>query len=138
MRPMRRRRPWRGAGARVGQSLVEFTLIVMLLMLVTMGAIQTGISLYAAWVVVPGAVQDGASVAARNGATLEDGRQRTLALLAAGGVARLGRWQVTAEDLGDTVHVQVEGQWPLFLPTGGPMIRIAQEHSVSKEVIRVA
>src|SRR3712207_7427053 len=52
VRDGRRRRARIG---RAGQALVEFALVLGLLLTLTLGAIQTGITLYVAWVVVPGA-----------------------------------------------------------------------------------
>jgi TadE-like protein len=120
---------------RAGQALVEFGLVAILALTLIVGVIQLGFVLYAG-AVLTGAVQDGATRAAQSGATPEDGRRRTLDLLAAGRVLQLGRWTVTAADLGETVQVGAAGDLPYVVPLGGLTIRLTQRHAATKEYLR--
>jgi hypothetical protein len=119
--------------ARPGQALVEFALVALVTLALLLGVIQAGVLIYAGWIVLPGAVQDGAAVAASAGATPEDGRRRALDLLAAGGVGRLGRWTVEVEDLGGAVRLTATGDLPPVAPLGGATIRLRQAHTAVKE-----
>jgi hypothetical protein len=120
---------------RSGQALVEFGLVAILTLTLIVGVIQLGFIIYAG-AVLTGAVQDGAARAAQDGATLEDGRRRALDLLDAGRVGRLGRWTVTAEDLGETVRVSAVGELPYVVPLGGMTLRLARGHGALKEMLR--
>jgi hypothetical protein len=120
--------------ARPGQALVEFGLVALLALTLIVGVIQLGFILYAG-AVLAGAVQDGATRAAQHGATVEDGRQRTLDLLAAGRVLHLGRWTVIAEDRGETMHLTATGELPYVVPLGRLTIRLAQQHGATKEYL---
>lgn len=128
------------AGAMTGQSLVEFALTALLLLSVTLGGLQIGLAVYAGWIVLPGAVQEGATVAARRGASvttqLEAGRRRTTELLNSSGLGHLTTFTVTATDLGETVEVRATGNLPLVLPLGSLSLRLHHAHSVSKEAFR--
>lgn len=130
-----RRTPRSRPSAHAGQALVEFGLVAILTLTLIVGVIQLGVILYAG-TVLTGAVQDGATRAAQSGATPEDGRQRTLDLLAAGRVLALGRWTVTAEDQGETVAVAAIGDLPYVVPLGVMTIRLTQRHEATKEMLR--
>src|SRR5262245_61743292 len=128
------------SGGRAGQSLVEFALTATLLLAAVLIGLQLGLAAYAGLIVLPGAVQDGAAVAARRGGAIEErlerGRRRALGLIAAGGVAGLlDGLTVTATDLGETVEVRATGGLPLVGPIGGRRIALERRHAARKEAL---
>jgi hypothetical protein len=131
------------ARGRAGQSLVEFARTATLLLAAILIGLQLGLAAYAGLIVLPGAVQDGAAVAARRGGTIEErlerGRRRALGLIAAGGVAGLlDGLTVTATDLGETVEVRATGGLPLIGPFGGRGIGLDRRHAARKEALGAA
>src|SRR5262245_57595872 len=109
-------------GARAGQALVEFALTLPLVLLVVLGTVQLLLAAYVAWIVLPGAVQDGATVAGQRSADpalqLERGRQRALGLIAGSGAgAMVTDLEVSATDLdGQLIEVRASGRLWLIAP----------------------
>jgi Flp pilus assembly protein TadG len=107
-----------------------------LLLLVAVGLVQFALYLHAEHVVT-GAVQDGARVAAEDGATLADGVRRAQDLLTAGLGPTARDVRVQATDGGDTVLLEASGQMRLVIPwVGDNSVPLRARSLVSKERFR--
>ena len=102
------------------QGLAEFAVVVPALMGAVFTIIGIGFWLYAQ-VVVTGAAQEGARVAAREGATLAEG-QRAAEQMLVGGLGQRGS-SVPVQVAGDAdlVIVDVAGQFPISVMLGQPV-----------------
>jgi hypothetical protein len=102
------------------QGLAEFAVVVPSLMGAVFTIIGIGFWLYAQ-VVVAGAAQEGARVAAREGATLAEG-QRAAEQVLVGGLGQRGS-SVPVQVAGDAdlVIVDVAGQFPISVMLGQPV-----------------
>jgi hypothetical protein len=111
---------WRHPRRLRAQGLTEFVVVVPVLMGAVFTIIGIGFWLYAQ-LVVAGAAQEGARVAARDGATLAEG-QRAAEQFLVGGLGQRGTSipvQI-AEDT-DLVVVDVAGQFPISVLLGQPV-----------------
>jgi len=102
------------------QGLAEFAVVVPSLMGAVFTIIGIGFWLYAQ-VVVTGAAQEGARVAAREGATMAEG-QRAAEQMLVGGLGQRGS-SVPVQVAGDAdvVIVDVAGQFPISVMLGQPV-----------------
>jgi len=102
------------------QGLAGFAVVVPALMGLVLTIIGIGFWLYAQ-LVVAGAAQEGARVAAREGATLAEG-QRAAQQLLAGGLGPGGlRLPVQVAEDPDVVLVDIAGQFPVSVLLGQPV-----------------
>src|SRR5438045_3964851 len=98
-----------------GSSTVELALILPLLLLALVGAVQFAVINHAQNVAAT-AVEEGARLAASDGATLGDGASRTRDVLRAGLGATGAAFAVDGEDTGETVTLHAIGQYRLMIP----------------------
>jgi Flp pilus assembly protein TadG len=116
--------------------MVELALVLPVLLAILIGVVQFAL-VYHARDVAATAAQEGARLAAGEGRTPAEGAARTREVLQSG-LGRTGReFTVTAQDTGETVVVQAEGDYPLIiLWVTGRSIPIEAEAEVHKEGFR--
>lgn len=102
-------------GGERGSSTVELALVLPLLLLVLVGTVQFAVAHHARDVAAT-AAEEGARLAASDGATLDDGAARTREVLRSGLGSTGGEFTVAAEDTGESVTVRANGQYPLLIP----------------------
>lgn len=108
--------------------MVPVVLVAMILV------VQFGLA-YHARQVVAGAVQDGAAVAARRGASVEAGVQTADQLIATSAGRLLVDHSVTATSTGDLVSISASGEVVRLLPVL-PTIRVQATGTASVEQFR--
>ena len=120
----------------LGQSMVEFALVLPLLLVVLVGVVQFALA-YHARDVATTAVQEGARLAAAEGRTPAEGAARAREVLESG-LGKTGTgFTVTAQDDGEIVIVETAGDYPLFIPwLAGRSVEIEAESGVHKEGFR--
>ena len=119
-----------------GSSTVELALVMPLLLIVLVGAVQFAL-VYHAKNVAGTAVQEGARVAASEGASADAGAARTREVLTSGLGQTGSGFQVSAEDTGETVVTRAVGEYELFIPwVAGRGIPIEARAEVRKEGFR--
>lgn len=111
----RRTRGGAPAPDQAGQTAVETALAFPLLVVLALGLTQFAL-FYHAEMVVTGAVQDGARVAASADRTLADGVAHAQALLDAGLGRTAAEVSIQATDGGDTVSLEARGQLRTVIP----------------------
>jgi Flp pilus assembly protein TadG len=116
--------------------MVELALALPVLLIILVAAVQFAL-VYHAKDVATTAAQEGARLAAAEGRTPAEGAGRAQDVLESG-LGRTGsEFNVIAEDTGDTVVVQTEGDYPLFIPwVTGRSIPIEATAEVHKEGFR--
>jgi Flp pilus assembly protein TadG len=103
-----------------GHGLAEFAVVVPVLMGVVFTIMGIGFWLYAQ-LVVAGAAQEGARVAAREGATLAEGQRAAEQFLVSGLGPRATSVAVRVAEDPDLVVVEVAGQFPVSVMLGQPV-----------------
>ncbi len=116
--------------------MVEVALVLPVLLIILIGVVQFAL-VYHARNVATTAAQEGARFAAAEGRTPAEGVARTRDVLESG-LGRTGAgFTVTAQDTGETVVVQAEGDYPLIIPwVTGRSIPIEAAAEVHKEGFR--
>ncbi|MBI2765427.1 MAG: pilus assembly protein [Chloroflexi bacterium] len=126
----------RDANSEVGESMVEFALVLPVLLLVLVGVVQFAL-VHHAQNVVTTAAQEGARLAAAEGGDAVDGQQRTRDVLGSGLGSTGDGFEVAATDDGETVTVRASGDYPLIFPwLGSRDIELDATASVRKEGFR--
>jgi Flp pilus assembly protein TadG len=119
-----------------GQSMVEFALALPVLLLILIGVVQFAL-VYHARDVASTAVQEGARLAAAEGRTPAEGETRAHEVLESGLGPSASGFSVTAQNTGETMVVQTEGDYPLFIPwVTGRSIPIEARAEVWREGFR--
>ncbi|MDO8613913.1 MAG: TadE/TadG family type IV pilus assembly protein [Dehalococcoidia bacterium] len=116
--------------------MVELALVLPVLLAILIGVVQFAL-VYHARDVATTAAQEGARFAAAEGRTPTEGAARARDVLQSG-LGRTGsEFSVTAQDTGETVVVQTEGDYPLIIPwVTGRSIPIEAAAEVHKEGFR--
>jgi Flp pilus assembly protein TadG len=116
--------------------MVELAPVLPVLLAILIGVVQFAL-VYHAKDVASTAAQEGARLAAAEGRTPAEGVARAREVLESG-LGGTGReFTVTAQDTGETVVVQAEGDYPLIIPwVTGKGIPIGAEAEVHKEGFR--
>jgi hypothetical protein len=120
----------------VAQALVEFTLILPLVIVLTLGVVQVALYAHARDVAIS-AVQEGARLAAEDGRTLAEGRQRAQALISAGLGTSADPVTISGSMDSDTAHLSLAATVHPVLPL--PLIGslpVTAEASVTRERFR--
>ncbi|MEZ4479919.1 MAG: TadE/TadG family type IV pilus assembly protein [Dehalococcoidia bacterium] len=126
----------RYADGEAGESMVEFALVLPVLLLVLVGVVQFAL-VHHAHNVVTTAVQEGARLAAAEGADAIDGEQRTRDVLRSGLGSTGESFAVETSDDGETVTVRASGDYPLIFPwLGSRDIELDATASVREEGFR--
>jgi Flp pilus assembly protein TadG len=129
-------RPARLRRGETGQTMVEFAIAIGVVLVVLIGAVQIAL-VYHARTVTTTAVQEGARFAASEGRTAADGMERARSVLESGLGSRSAQFSVSAEESGETVTVQAEGDYPLIIPwVSGASSTISATAEVRKEGFR--
>lgn len=119
-----------------GQTMVELALALPVLLIILIAVVQFAL-VYHARDVATTAAQEGARLAAAEGRTPVEGADRAQDVLESG-LGRTGsEFSVTAQDTGETIIVQADGDYPLIIPwVTGRSIPIAATAEVHKEGFR--
>lgn len=116
--------------------MVELALVLPVLLIILIAVVQFAL-VYHARDVAATAAQEGARLAAAEGRTPAEGAGRAQDVLKSG-LGRTGsEFAVTAQDTGETIVVQTDGDYPLIIPwVTGRSIPIAATAEVHKEGFR--
>jgi Flp pilus assembly protein TadG len=116
--------------------MVELAIALPVLLAILLGVVQFAL-VYHARDVATTASQEGARLAAAEGRTAAEGAARARDVLESG-LGKTGRgFTVSAQDRGDSVVVQAEGDYPLIIPfVVGRSIPIEAKAEVRKEEFR--
>jgi Flp pilus assembly protein TadG len=116
--------------------MVEAAITFPLLLMTAIGLVQFALFAHAQ-IVVTGAVQDGARVAASEDQSLTDGVRHTRALLEAGLGRSVDDLTVTATDGSDAVAIEAKGRLRLIIPwAADAALPLGARSVVSKERFR--
>lgn len=116
--------------------MVELALVLPVLLVILIGVVQFAL-VYHAKNVATIAAQEGARLAAADGRTPAEGAARARDVLQSGLGGTGSEFSVTAQDTGETVVVQAEGDYPLIIPwVTGRSIPIEAAAEVHKEGFR--
>ena len=130
------RRGLRFRPCRQGQAMVEAAITFPLLLMTAIGLVQFAIFVHAL-IVVTGAVQDGARVAASEDQSLTDGVGHTRALLEAGLGQSVGDLAVSGREGSDAVVIEAQGRLRLIIPwAADAALPVGARSVVSKERFR--
>jgi len=99
----------------VAQALVEFALVLPLVVVLTLGVVQLVLYAHARDVAIS-SVQEGARLAAEDGRSVAEGRQRAQALVSAGLGSSADPVNIDASMDLDTVHVSLAAALHPLLP----------------------
>jgi Flp pilus assembly protein TadG len=115
-----------------GNAVVEFALVGMIVLLLTLSVAQVAVYLWQRNVLM-GSLSEGARVGAAQGRTPAEGQQRAATLIREAGGRGVAGLQITSSEQGDLVVVQAQGELrPVLLPLF-PTVPVQMTASMHKE-----